>query len=511
MSVNKSSLGQYGLPRDPTMLTVVVGVMVFTSGMIVGALGPLLPELQTQYDVGVVAISWVFTLLLIGTAVGLAVLPRLADLAGDKVTITLVPAMLAAGLALAATGSFAALLVGVLGIGVGGMAPAMAMAALRRSLSGESIGRAVSVTMTTLLVGTGIGYIAGGAALDHISLRECFVISAIVSALVTVAVYLVFPHTPAADRGSLGFVSVGVMVGWIVAILFAISQGPAWGWTDPKTLGLIAAGLLTAIVWARRELKLETPVIDLTLLRSSQYRRTVFGGLTLGMGGSAFTVLIPMIAQVKGAGFGPELTILQTGFIMLPYALIGMLGVAIGSKWVAQGYPLGAAGFGALGHGSGALWMAFFHNSVWQLLVGAAIYGVGIGLLNCALFSSIQKVVPEAKAGMANATLGLTAALAGAVGPIIYSVILARRSVPWLPGVPAEGQFVIAFLVNMAVDLTCALVCFRSLRRSAEIAASRVTLAGNTACSALIEQRVETAAPTLRIVSVRSRDAIERE
>jgi len=466
MSINNCSLGQFRSSRNSRMITVVVGVMVFTSGAILGALGPLLPELRTQYDVGVVAISWVFTLLLIGTAVGLAILPRLADFAGDKMTITLLPAMLACGLALAATGSFAALLIGVLGIGVGGIAPAMAVAALRRSLPGESIGRAVSITMTNLLIGTGLGYIAGGAALHYISLRECFVISAIISALITVAVYMVFPRIPAADRGSLGFVSVGVLVGWIVAILFAISKSPTWGWTDPKTLGMIAAGLLAAVVWARRERKLDTPVIDLTLFQSTQYRRTVFGGLTLGMGGAAFTVLIPMLAQVKGAGFGPETTILQTGFLMLPYALVGTLGVAIASRLAARGYSLVAAGFGALGHGTGALWMAFFHGSVWQILVGAVLYGIGIGLLNCGLFNSIQKAVPEAEAGMANATLGLTTALAAAVGPIIYAIILAQKSVPWLPGVPAESQFVIAFLVNAVVDLTCAIVFFGGLRRS---------------------------------------------
>ncbi|MDP1737160.1 MAG: MFS transporter [Caulobacter sp.] len=493
MSVNKSNLGQPGSPHGRAMITVVVGVMVFLSGVFVGALGPLLPALQTQYDIGVVAVSWVFTLLLIGSAVGLAILPRLADLVGDKVTITLAPAMLAAGLALAATGSFAALLVGALGIGVGGMAPAMAVAALRRSLPGESIRRAVSITMTCVLLGTGLGFIAGGAALHYISLRDWFVIAAIASALVAAAVYVVFPHIPAADRGSLGFVSVGVLVGWIVAILFAISKGPAWGWADPKTLGLIAAGVFTAIVWARRELKLDTPVIDLTLLKSTQFRRTLFGGVTLGMGGSAFTVLFPMIAQVKGAGFGPEATILQTGFIMLPYALVGVLGVAVGSRMVARGYPLVAAGLGALGHGSGALWVAFFHDSEWQLLAGAAIYGIGIGLLNCGLMSSIQKAVPEAKAGMASAMLGLTTVLAGSVGPIIYSIILVQKSVPWLPGVPAEGQFVIAFLVNAAIDLTCAIVCLRSLLRpKPDAEADRSLLTGDPAAESYMEGRTPT-------------------
>ena len=453
-------------PGNRTTLTVVVGAMVFCSASITGALGPLLPAFQSHYNVDVVAVSWVITLLLLGSTVGLAILPRLADFAGDKVTIAIAPAMLAFGLLLAATGSFAALLVGVVGIGVGGMAPSMAMTALRRTLPGESTVRAVSVTMACVSIGTGVGYLVGGAALDYVSLREWFLISAGVSALVAAAVYLVTPRAPAADRGTLGFLSVGVLVMWVVAILFAISKGPAWGWTDPKMLGLIAVGLLTAVAWALREVKIETPVIDLTLLQSDQYRRTLFGGVTLGLGGAAFAVLFPLVSQVKGAGYGAEATALETGLIMLPYAAVGALGVAVASRLAARGNPLTAGGLGALGHCAGALWMAFFHDSVWQLVVGAAIYGVGIGLLNCGLFSSIQKVVPEARSGMANATLGLTATLAGAVGPIIYAVILAQRSAPGLPGVPAESQFVTAFLVNAAIDMVCAIICFGAVTKS---------------------------------------------
>lgn len=441
--------------------------MVFWCGMTVAALGPLLPELRTLYHVSVVEISWVFTLLLLGSAVGLAILPRLADTVGDKFTMTLLPTMLAVGLALAATGSFAALLVGVLGIGVGGISPPIVIAALRRTLPGESIGRAVYVAMGSVLVGSGVGYFVGGIIEGHLSLREFFIISATISALVAVAVYQVFPHAPAADGGSLGVVSVGLLVGWVVAILFAISKGPTWGWMDPKTLGLVVAGLLIAVVWARREGKIETPSFDMTLLRSNQFRRTLLGGLTLGMGGSAFSVLFPMFAQIKDAGYGPGATLLQTGFIMLPYAVVGMIGAAITSRLVPRGGALLAAGIGALGHCAGALSVAFFHDNMWHLFVGAAIYGTGIGMLNSGLFSSIQTVVGDAKAGMANSALGVTVALAGAVGPIIYSTILGQKSVPGLPGVPAESQFVIAFLVNASVDLCCAVICFGSLRSSA--------------------------------------------
>ena len=453
-------------PPNFVIITAVARFMVFWGGMCLAALGPLLPEMRTQYNVSIGEISWVFTLLLLGTAVALSIFPRLSDTIGDKFTMTLIPAMLASGLALAATGSFAALLVGAFAMGMGGAATPIVVAALRRTLPGESTGRAIHVAIASVLLGTGVGYFVGAVIEGHLSLREFFFFAAIVSACIVVVIYKVFPRAPAADSGSLGIMSVALLVGCIIAMLFAISKGSSWGWTAPSTLGLIAAGILTAVFWVRRERRIDTPVIDVTLLQSKQFRRTLFGGLTLGLGGSAFTVLFPMFAQMKGAGYGPGVTLLQMGFIMLPYAVVGMIGSRVAIRLVPRYGGLLAAGIGALGHCCGALSVALFHDTMWQLTVGAASYGIGIGMLNSGLFSSIQAVVGKARAGMALAAFGVTTALAAAVGPIVYSTILAQQSVPGLPGVPAESQFVIAFLVNAAVDMCCAIVCFRSFRIS---------------------------------------------
>jgi len=451
-------------PAGIAGITNVSRLMVFWCGMCVAGIGPLLPELRTLYNVSVVEVSWVFTLLLLGSTATLAIVPRLADTVGDRFTMTLLPAALSVGLALAATGSFAALLVGAIGIGVGGVSPSVAIAALRRALPGDSIGRAVHLSMGTILVGSGVGYFLGGIIEGHITLREFFVIAAVISAAVAMAVYRVFPKAPAADSGKLGIVSVVLLLTWVIAILFAVSKGSQWGWLDYKTIGLIVAGIVIAVIWALREATVTTPSLDVSLLRSDQFRRTLIGGLTLGMGGSAFSVLFPMFAQIKGGGYGPGASLLETGLIMLPYAVVGMIGTAITSRLVPRGGALLAGGIGALGHCCGAIWVAFFHSEVWQLFVGAAIYGIGIGLLNSGLFASIQTTVDAAKSGMANSALGVIVALSGAVGPIVYSVILAQKSVPGLPDVPAEGQFVIAFLVNAAVDIVCAVICFGSLR-----------------------------------------------
>jgi MFS family permease len=464
MSVDAIPSDQSGSPPNFTLITHVSRFMVFWSGMALAAMSPLLPELRTLYNVSVVEISWIFTLLLLGTAVGLSILPRLSDTVGDRFTMTMTPAMLATGLALAATGSFAALLLGAFVMGMGGIATPIVISALRRTLPGQSIARAVSVAIGGVLLGTGVGYLVGGVIEGHLSLREYFVIAAIVSAVVAVAAYKVFPKAPAADSGSLGITSVVLLVAWVVTILFAITKGPAWGWLDPRTIGLIVAGIVTAAFWARREARIKTPTFDVTLLQSKQFRRTMIGSLTLGMGGSAFSVLFPMFAQIKGADYGPAATLLQTGIIMLPYAVVGLVGARVTARLVPRWGGLFAAGIGALGHCSGALWIAFFHDTMWHLFVGAALYGIGIGMLNAGLLSSIQSVVGESKSGMAGSALGVITALSGSVGPIVYTTILAQHSAPGLPDVPAESQFVIAFLVNAAVDLFCAIICFASFR-----------------------------------------------
>jgi MFS family permease len=437
--------------------------MVVWSGMSLSAMGPLLPQIRTLYGVSVLEVSWVYALLILGSGVALSIVPRLSDTVGDRFTMALTPAMMTAGLALAATGSFAALLLGVFITGMGGVATPIVIAALRRNLPGQSIGRAVSVAIGGVLLGTGVGYFIGGVIEGHLTLREYFFVAAIVSAVIAVTVYKVFPRTAAADSGSLGIASVVLLVTWVVAILFAITKGSIWGWTDPKTIGLIVAAVLTASFWIRREAGLETPAFDVTLFRSGQFRRTMIGSMTLGLGGSAFAVLFPMVAQLKGAGYGPEATLLQTGFIMLPYAIVGMTGATVSARLVTRWGGLPTAGIGALGHCAGALCVAFFHDSIWQLLIGAAAYGIGIGMLNAGLLSSMQTVVHESKSGMGGSALGVAVSISGAIAPLIYATILSENTIPGLPGVPAESQFVAAFMVNAAIDLFCAIICFSSL------------------------------------------------
>jgi MFS family permease len=437
--------------------------MVIWSGMSLSAMGPLLPQIRTLYDVSVVDVSWVYALLILGSAAALSVVPRLSDTVGDRFTMTLTPALMAAGLALAATGSFAALLCGIFITGMGGVATPVVIAALRRNLPGQSIGRAVSVAIGSVLLGTGVGYFIGGVIEGHLSLREYFFIAAIVSAILATTVYKVFPRGAAADSGTLGIASVVLLVTWVVAILFAITKGSSWGWTDPKTIGLIVASVLTAAFWIRREARLETPTFDVSLFRSGQFRRTMIGSMTLGLGGSAFAVLFPMIAQIKGAGYGPQASLLQTGFIMLPYALVGMTGATVSARLINRWGGLPTAGIGALGHCAGALCVAFFHDSIWQLLIGAAAYGIGIGMLNAGLLSSMQTVVHQSKSGMGGSALGVAISISGAIAPLIYATILSQKAVPSLPGVPAESQFVTAFMVNAAIDLFCAVICFSSL------------------------------------------------
>jgi MFS family permease len=463
MSVNSSGSGQIDTTPNYRAITAVARAMVVWSGMSLSAMGPLLPEIKLLYDVSVVEVSWVYALLILGSGVALSIVPRLSDTVGDRFTMTLTPAMMAVGLALAATGSFAALLLGVFITGMGGVATPIVIAALRRNLPGQSIGRAVSVAIGGVLLGTGFGYFIGGAIEGHLSLREYFVIAAVISSVLAFTVYKVFPRTSAADSGSLGIVSVALLVTWVVAILFAITKGSTWGWIDVRTLGLIAAGIAVAAFWIRREAGLERPAFDVTLFRSDQFRRTMIGSMTLGMGGSAFAVLFPMVAQLKGAGYGPEATLMQTGFVMLPYALVGMVGATISARLVGRWGGLPTAGIGALGHCVGALTVAFFHESVWQLLIGAGIYGIGIGMLNAGLLSSMQSVVHESKSGMGGSALGVAISISGSIAPIIYATILAQKSVPGLPGVPAESQFFLAFIVNASIDIFCAVICFSSL------------------------------------------------
>ncbi|WP_406635149.1 MFS transporter [Amycolatopsis sp. WGS_07] len=469
-------------PRRTSGRVPLVGVaalLVILTNAIVFILPPLLPVIQAHYQLTTVSsVTWIFTLLTLGGGAGFVLMPRLSDVIGDRDTAVLSGAALTAGALIAAIGdSYAALLVGATVMGFGMAAQMLPLGFLRRSLGDNGLSIAVAVLVVATGVGIVAGMIGGGFIVQNLSLRTFLFVLAAAFAATTAASYLTIPqYRRSASGGSIGAVGTLCLIGWVGAILLALSQGVVWG---EEALIPLAAGLVGAAVWLWAQRKTSTPVFDRALLKSPFVTAACVAVGLFATVNSAFLVLLSNYAQTDPASLAPQdsyglgRTALQTGWLMVPFAVTFLVGGTVAEKPVAQGRGAAVLITGAIVSLGGLALLAVAHDRPWEYLVSAGIIGLGCSMGYASGFAVVQMAVPEEKAGMAAAIAGTAMAIGFALGSAIVTTILTASTVV-IPGtdiaVANKGEYSTSYwtAVGLAalIVLTVAVSRIRTGRRA---------------------------------------------
>ncbi|WP_328529924.1 MFS transporter [Nocardioides sp. NBC_00368] len=450
-------------------------LMVVLTNAVIFILPPLLPVIQAQYGLATVAeTTWLYTALTLGGGAGFILLPRLADLHGDRNASVAASVFLTVGAAVPAVGdSYPTLLAGCALMGFGCAAQLLPLGFLRRNL-GES-GITIGVAVLVIATGAGIvaGMIGGGLIVENLSLRSFFVVLTAACAATTLATYLMVPHAPPAERsGRLGVVGTVWMVGWVAAILLTLTQGLVWG---NAALIPLVVGVVGGVAWARSQRRSSTAVFDVALMRTPLVTASCLCIALFAAVNSAFLLLLSTYAQIVPEAlrpvdaYGLGLSALQTGWLMVPFAVTFLVGGAVVDRPVANGRGVPVFILGALISAAGLAWLAMMHEQQWHYLVGAAVMGLGCSIGYAAGFTVVQAAVPEEKAGMAAGVAGTFMAVGFAFGTALVSADLSASMVP-VPGttleVAAEGLYGTGYWISGALALLVVVTVLVSSARS---------------------------------------------
>lgn len=428
------------------LLIAIAALMITLTNAVIFVLPPLLPVIQAQYGLATVAeTTWLYTALTLGGGAGFILLPRLADLHGDRNASVVSTAFITVGALVPAVGdSYPALLAGCILMGCGGAAQLLPLGFLRRNLGEEGI----TVGVAVLVIATGLGIVAGmiggGFIVQTLSLRDFFIILTAVCAATTVAAYISIPHAPPAERaGRIGILGTVWMIGWVAAILLTLTQGLVWG---NGALIPLVLGIVGGIAWVRAERRSSSAVFDVALMKAPLVTASCVCIALFAAVNSAFLLLLSTYVQIipellrPHDAYGLGLSALQTGWLMVPFAVTFLIGGAAVDRPVTQGKGVPVFIVGALISTAGLAWLAVAHEHQWQYLVGAAVMGLGCSIGYAAGFTMVQMAVPEEKAGMAAGVAGTWMAVGFAFGTALVSAALGAQLVP----VPSLGLEVAA-------------------------------------------------------------------
>lgn len=424
-------------------LITVGAVLVVLTNAVVFLIPPLLPIVQAQYAVTTVAgTTWIYTALTLGGGAGFILLPRIADIYGDRNAAVLASVLLTVGALIPAVGdSYPTLVIGCAIMGVGGAAQLLPLGFLRRHLGDSGLAVGVAVIVIATGIGIVVGMIGGGFVVENLSIQTFFVLLTAAAAATGALSMAAIPHVPPAEpSGRIGLLGTVWLIGWVGAILLSMTQGLVWG---GSALIPLVIGIVGGIAWVRVERRTSNAVFDATVLKSDF---VVTASLCIGLVAAvnaAFLVLMSTYVQVPSEAlpaaeaYGLGLSALQTGVLMLPFAATFLVGSVLADGPAQRGKGGTVLILGALVCVAGAAWMALAHTQQWHYLVGAGVIGLGCAIAYAAGFTLVQMAAPEAKAGMASGMAGTCMALGFAFGTAVVAGVLSAQVIT-IPGTTIE-------------------------------------------------------------------------
>ncbi|MBK3643169.1 MULTISPECIES: MFS transporter [Streptomyces] len=384
---------------------------------------------QTQWVIG--AYSLVQAGLLI-TAGGFA------DRYGRKLTQMLGLAFFGAG---SLAGAFATepaqLIAARAGMGIGGaLLLATNMAIIVRTFDAEETPKALTVIMGVASLGLALGPVIGGVLLAHFWWGSVFLVNVPVCFIGLVAVAKLVPESkdPQGDHPDL----LGALLSTVgmTAIVYAVIQGPEYGWTSGRTLLTGLGGVLVMaafIVWERRT---PHPLLDMSFFSNPRFRGAVSGGVLVAFGLSGSLYLLTQHLQFV-LDYGP----LEAGLRLMPMALtlVALNLTGVGVRVTAKLAPPVATGLGLALMAAGLASIAVLgrDGSYPGILLGLVLMGAGVGCAKPAMAGAVMTSIPPEKAGVGSGLMGTISEVGNSLGVACLGAVLTVGFAGALPaGVP---------------------------------------------------------------------------
>ena len=256
------------------LVTVCVSLMVITLDVTI--LNVALPTLARELLANNSALQWFVNAYELVFAGLLLTAGALADRFGRRriLAVGLVVFGVASAASAAATspsGLIAAR--AVMGVGGAMVVPATLSIVTNVFTSPTERAKAIAVWASVAALGLGLGPLAGGVLLHSFYWGSVFLISLPLVVGALVASRLTIPESRAPGAGRLDPVGAGLSIVSLVALVYAVTEGPERGWTEPVIVAcfwIAVVGLVTFVSWERRA---DTPMLDLGLFRDPRFER----------------------------------------------------------------------------------------------------------------------------------------------------------------------------------------------------------------------------------------------
>jgi MFS transporter, DHA2 family, multidrug resistance protein len=324
--------------------------------------------------------------------------------------------------ALAAASTSAEMLIAARALlGVAGATLAPSTLSLIRSMFENPQERtfAIGVWITSFSTGAAVGPLIGGLLLERFWWGSVFLPALPVMALLLAVGPRLLPEYRAPEAGRLDLISAATSLVAVLAVIYGLKEIAQDGVGAIPGVS-IAAGLAVGAVFARRQLRLADPMIDLSLFRVPAFNAALSAntfGFFVNFGIAVF------IAQYLQLVLG--LSPFEAGLWTVPYASAFIVGSLLTPVLVASirpafviagGLALSAAGFTLLTLVDG-------DSSLATLVTGSVVFALGLAPVYTLAADMMVGSAPPERAGAAAGISETSSEFGGALGIAVLGAV----------------------------------------------------------------------------------------
>lgn len=430
-----------------------------------------LPEIAADVGFSDHSLQWVVSSYAVVYGGLLLLGGRLADLLGRRRMFVFGMALYGAGSLLGGLATEPATLIGARGVqGVGGAVLFPATLSLVNTLfaEGRSRTRALTVWAVSGAGGLSLGALLGGVLTSTLGWQAVFYVNVPLVVVAGAAAFVLLPRDATAPpvardgRGAVGrkgFDFPGALTGTVglTLLVFAIAQGPEWGWADARVLGAAAVAVLLLAGFVTVESRTPDPLLPLRLF--TQRSLTAATGVIL-----VFGLTLQAVPFFLTLWFQQEMgySALRTGVAFLGPTLSITVGNLVGERLAGR---LGVrrtlmAGFAAAAAGAGLLAAGMTEGASYAgLLPGIVAFGLGTGIVFTTMWVAASSGVADAEQGAASGLASTALQFGSGAG---LAVLVSVGGIRTAVAVVAVGAL---------IGPAAALVLPRSVRTPSEVGA----------------------------------------
>ncbi len=451
------------LPGRETIILTVIACAAFMATLDSTIVNISLPTISDSFSVDMGTVSWVVMAYLLALSGFMLSFGRLGDIVGfRRVFIAGFGLFTFSSLFCGLSGSISELIFFRILQGVGAAAgQSISAAMIALYLPENKRGWAFGILMTLISLGIAGGPVLGGYITEYLGWHWIFFIN-VPMGIFGICLALRYLPVDSIKPKKMTFDTVGAVLILIAltTLLFPLNQGLYMGWRSPVVIGSFIVSVVVWTIFIFYEKGFRTPLIDMSLFTSQNYRYGNIAGMLLILSFAGTEFLLPFYFETVH-GYSTEIAGM---FLAIPAVFLMVAGPVAGKitdKYGSRSLMIGSALLASVAMLLYSLFSAT--TSEYVIIITLAIEGCAVGLFMPPNMSLITCSGVKEKEGVSSGIMMTLRNAGGVLGIALFGTIAMQSILNEVGGAysdlnaeQAMAGFHIAFLGGVIVCIVVA-------------------------------------------------------